>query len=221
MRGRFGVLATVLADPTLRRLEAAFLLFAFAEWATWVAVIVYAYGRGGPAEAGIVVFVELAPSVYLSPTIAGLGDRFPRARVLFSTYAAQAVLMAVTAIALASSSPPLVVYVLAAATATAVALSRPIHASLMPEVVASPDDLTAANVVSGMAESSGSLNGPLGAGVLIALGGPAAVRRSGVPRLVCRGDRVGRGGRHGELLAALAGRRGSDDDRRGSPASLG
>jgi MFS family permease len=179
MRGRFGVLATVLADPILRRLEAAFLLFSFAEWATWVAVIVYAYGRGGPGEAGIVVFVELAPSVFLSPAIAGLGDRFPRARVLFSTYAAQAILMAVTAMALTSAAPSLVVYALAAATATSVALSRPIHASLMPEVVASPDDLTAANVVSGMAESSGSLNGPLGAGILIAIGGPMAVFAAG------------------------------------------
>jgi hypothetical protein len=67
------------------------------------------------------------------------------------------------------------VYLLATVTATAVAFSRPVHASLLPEVVASPDDLTAANVVSGMFESGGSLIGPLGAGILIALGGPAAV----------------------------------------------
>src|SRR5690242_2705448 len=175
MRGRFSVLAAVLADPTLRRLEAAFILFAFAEWATWVAVIVYAYGRGGPAEAGIVAFVELAPSVLLVPAIAGLGDRFPRARVLLGTYASQSLLMAATAVALGSSAPPLVVYVVATTAATVVSLSRPVHASLMPEVVGSPDDLTAANVVSGMAESGGSLLGPLGAGVLIALGGPTAV----------------------------------------------
>jgi MFS family permease len=175
MRGRLGVLAAVFRDPTLRRLEVAYLIFAFGEWSTWVAVIVYAYGRGGAAEAGIVAFVELAPSVVLAPVVAGLGDRFPRARVLFGSYATEAILMAATAIGLGAGAPALVIYALATATATAVASSRPLHASLLPEVVASPDDLTAANVASGMAESAGSLLGPLGAGLLVGLGGPTAV----------------------------------------------
>ena len=175
MSGRFSVLAAVLADATLRRLELAYLLFAIGEWATWVAVIVYAYDRGGAAEAGIVAFVELAPAVVLAPTVATLGDRFPRIRVLLGTYASQAALMAATAVALVQSGPPLVVYVLATLTATAVSWSRPLHASLMPEVITRPDDLTAANVVSGMAESAGSLIGPLGAGALIALDGPFLV----------------------------------------------
>ncbi|HEX2754812.1 MAG TPA: cyclic nucleotide-binding domain-containing protein, partial [Candidatus Limnocylindrales bacterium] len=72
-------------------------------------------------------------------------------------------------------SHPLLIYLLATITATLVALSRPIHSALMPEVVTSPDDLTAANVVSGMGESAGSLIGPLGAGFVLGLGGPAAV----------------------------------------------
>src|SRR5215468_12666205 len=110
MRGRFGVLATILRSPTLLRLEAAFVLFSFGEWATWVAVIVYAFGRGGAAEAGIVAFIELAPSVVLAPMVAGLGDRFPRAIVLLATYAGQAILMGATAIALASGGSALVVY---------------------------------------------------------------------------------------------------------------
>jgi MFS family permease len=156
-------------------LGAAYLIFAFGEWSTWVAVIVFAYGRGGAAEAGVVAFVELAPSVVLAPVIAGLGDRFPRAQVLFGSYATQAILMAATAVGLGIAAPALIIYVLATVTATAVASSRPLHASLLPEVVASPDDLTAANVASGMAESAGSLLGPLGAGLLVGLGGPTAV----------------------------------------------
>ena len=175
MPSRLGVLSAVFRNALLRRLEIAYLLFAFGEWSTWVAMIVYAYGRGGPGEAGIVVFVQLAPSVLLAPAVASLGDRFPRDGVLFATYAAQAVLMAATAAGLGGAAPPLLIYALATITATLVALSRPIHSALTPEVVASPDDLTAANVVSGMAESAGSLVGPLGAGVLIGLGGPAAV----------------------------------------------
>jgi hypothetical protein len=67
------------------------------------------------------------------------------------------------------------IYALATATATAVAVSRPLNASLLPEVVVTPDDLTAANVASGMGESAGSLLGPLGAGLLVGIGGPTAV----------------------------------------------
>jgi MFS family permease len=175
MRTKLGVLAAVFRNPTLLRLEAAYLIFAFGEWSTWVAVIVYAYGHGGAAEAGVVAFVELVPSVVLAPVTAGLGDRFPRARVLFGSYATQAILMAATAIGLGFGAPALIIYALATVTATAVASSRPLHASLLPEIVGSPDDLTAANVTSGMAESAGSLLGPLGAGLLVGLGGPTAV----------------------------------------------
>ena len=175
MTGRLGILGAVFRNRVLRDLEWAYLLFSFGEWATWVAVIVYAYGRGGAGEAGWVVFASLAPSVVLAPAVAALGDRFARDRVLLGTYAAQAVVMAVTAVALAAGASALLVYALAIVTATLVALSRPLHAALMPEVVASPDDLTATNVVSGMAESAGSLIGPLGAGLLIGVGGPAAV----------------------------------------------
>ncbi len=175
MTGRFGLLGAVFASPLLRRAEGAYFLFAFGEWSTWVAVIVYAYGRGGALEAGIVAFLELAPSVLFAPAVAGLGDRFARDRVLLATYACQAALMASTAIALALGSPSPVIYAVAIVTATLVSLSRPIHAAFMPEVARSPDELTAANVVSGMAESGGSLIGPLGAGVLIGVGGPLAV----------------------------------------------
>jgi MFS family permease len=175
MVGRLGVIAAVLRSPVLRRLELAYLVFAFGEWSTWVAIIVYAYERGGAAEAGVVAFVELVPSVVGAPAVAALGDRFPRARVLLGTYALHAGLMAATAVALIGAAPALVIYALATLCATSVSLTRPIHASLLPEVVAAPDDLTAANVVSGMAESTGMLIGPLGVAGLIGLGGPSAV----------------------------------------------
>ncbi len=175
MTRRFSVLAAVLRSSLLRRLEFAYLLFAFGEWSTWVAVIVYAYGRGGAREAGLVAFIELAPSVVLAPAVAALGDRFARDLVLLGTYATQAVLMVIAAVALAVGSDPLVIYALAVLSATLVSLSRPLHAALMPEVVTSPDELTAANVVSGMLESAGTLIGPLGAGLLIGANGPAAV----------------------------------------------
>ena len=41
-----GVLGVVARDAALRRIEAAFATFNSAEWATWVAMIVFAYGKG-------------------------------------------------------------------------------------------------------------------------------------------------------------------------------
>ena len=175
MTGRLGVLGAVFASPLLRRVEAAYGLFAFAEWSTWVAMIVYAYSRGGAFEAGVIAFLELAPSALVAPVVAAFGDRFARDRVLLGTYATQAIFMAATAGAIAVGSEALIVYALAIVSANLVSFSRPLHAAFMPEVSRSPDELTAANVVTGMAESGGSLIGPLGAGLLIGLGGPMAV----------------------------------------------
>src|SRR5258708_14709385 len=120
MTRRFTVLVAVLRSSLLRRLEFAYVLFAFGEWSAWVAVIVYAYGRGGVGEAGLVAFVELAPSVVLAPAVAALGDRFARDLVLLGTYATQAVLMTIAAVALAAGSDPLVIYALAVFSATLV-----------------------------------------------------------------------------------------------------
>ena len=49
MTQRAGSFRTVLADPNLRRVELAFLGFNMTEFATWIAILVYAFERGGAA----------------------------------------------------------------------------------------------------------------------------------------------------------------------------
>lgn len=175
MNDRRGVFLAVLRSPVLRRIELAFLAFSVAEWATWVAVVVYAYGRGGAAEAGVVAAIQLVPSVVVAPAAASLGDRYPRSLVLVGTYLLQSAAMAAAAVALLANADARVVYALATVTATAITLTRPLQSSLVPDVVRTPDELTAANVASGTVESAGSLVGPVLASVLIALGGPGLV----------------------------------------------
>lgn len=169
---RAGVLAAVMRSATLRRLMAGFLAFSISEWATWLAIVVYAYARGGATEAATLAFLQLAPSIVVAPLASSLGDRYPRARVLVGTYLFQGLAMGTVALALAVDSPSWVVYAAAIVAATAVTLTRPVQAALLPEVVATPDQLTAANVTSGAAESLGKLIGPIVAGVLVGLGGP-------------------------------------------------
>jgi MFS family permease len=175
MTSRLGVLASVFRNPALRRVAGAFLAFSIGEWATWVAMVVYAYGRGGAAEAGLIVFVQLVPSVIVAPAAGTLGDRFPRARVLIASYVIQGVTMAAVAIALWLDLPAPVIYVLATLTATAVTMTRPVQAAFLPDVAETPDQLTAANVAAGTIEGAGTLLGPAIAGLVTAAGGPALV----------------------------------------------
>ena len=83
----------VARDPQLLRIQTSFLGFAFAEHATWLAILVFAYARGGVGEAGVVAVVQLAPAIVVAPFAAYAGDRFRPERVLAFGYAAQAVSM--------------------------------------------------------------------------------------------------------------------------------
>lgn len=164
----------VLRLPTLRRLIGAFLAFSIGEWASWIAVVVFAYSRGGATEAGVVACVIFVPSILVAPLASFFGDRRPRAQVLTAAYGIQAASMALTAFAIAIG-PPIVAYAFATLTATSITLARPAHAALLPEVVQTPEELAVANAASGTVEGLGALLGPLLAGALVGLAGPAAV----------------------------------------------
>ena len=175
MTRRFDVIVSVLRHPALRRMAGAFLAFSIGEWATWVAIVIYAYSRGGAAEAGLIAFIQLLPSIIIAPLAGSLGDRFPRARVLFAGYVVQSGAMAAAAVALWADLPAPVIYALATVTATAITITRPAQAALLPDVCVSVDQLTASNVTAGTIEGLGTLLGPAFAGVLTAIGGPALV----------------------------------------------
>jgi hypothetical protein len=171
MGGRV-VLRRVLANPSLRRVEGAFLGFSCAEYGVWLSVLVYAYQRGGTALAAAIAVIQLLPAAAVAPVASVLTDRKGGAFGLWVGYIAQALSIAATAALLLWHAPSVAVYVAAVAAASAVTLTRPAHAALLPALVDDPRELTAANVVTGWLESVSFFVGPGLAGVLIALDGP-------------------------------------------------
>src|SRR5918911_287826 len=109
-----GVVRMVSGNAGLLRVELAFVGFSVAEWATWVAILAFAYQVGGAAATGLVAVVQLAPAALVAPLASVAGDRFRRERVLLGGYLTQAVSMGATALALLLGAPVPLVYGLAA-----------------------------------------------------------------------------------------------------------
>jgi len=172
--GRAGVVWKVARDRQLRRLQLGFAGFAFAEHASWLAMLVFAFERGGVREAGVVAVVQLGPAIVVTPFAAYAGDRFRPERVLAVGYAMQSVSMLATAAAMWAGRP-LLAYAAGAVAATCITFSRPVMGAILPVVARSPNDLVAANVVTGFTEYVGMFVGPLIAALVLASGSPASV----------------------------------------------
>jgi hypothetical protein len=170
--GRLAELRLVLGNPRLRRVVVAFAGFNLADWARWLAILLYAYERGGAVEAGAVSMLQLLPATIAAPIGAALGDRFRRDRVLLLSYVLQATCMIAAALAILASAPSALVYGFAVIGACAITLTRPTHGALLPWLARTPAELTAANAASGTMEGLGILAGQAMAGVLVQASGP-------------------------------------------------
>jgi MFS family permease len=159
----------------MARLAVAFAAFNVAEWATWVAMLVYAYDRGGPVASGLVAIIQLVPAAVFAPFGATLADRYPRRRFLTVAYLVQALAMAATATALAVDAPIGVVYVLAAIAATSITLTRPAQNGFLPTLATTPETLTRANALLSTIENASIVAGPALAGLLLSASGAGAV----------------------------------------------
>src|SRR5258708_1495348 len=167
----FGSLA---GNRALLRVLAAYVMFVRAEHAVWIDMLGFAYSRGGAAIAGLVGVAQLVPAAAVAPVVASVADRRSPVVRLAGGYLAQAAAMAGTAAAVIAGAP-VAAYAAAVAAATAVTTTRPAQSALLPSVAATPDQLTAANVVVGWLEAAGVAAAGLLAGVLISLAGVGSV----------------------------------------------
>jgi MFS family permease len=175
MREQLAVVGSVMRDRRMLRIQLAFFGFNMTEYATWVAILVYAYHLGGASTAGVVAVVQLIPTVVLAPFAAYAGDRFRRDRVLFAGYLVLSVALGLVAVALAWDASFPVTLAVATIAATSFMLTRPTQAALLPSVSDGPEELTAANAFSTFSENFGIVVGPFVAGLVLARGDPAQV----------------------------------------------
>ena len=167
------VLRGVFRNPELRRVELAYAGFNAAEWGSGSrcsSTPTSAARDDGRARA----VAQLVPAGLFAPSP---GARRPApARPVSRSAIGAGAGDGGTAVALLAGGPPLVAYALAAVAATAVTITRPTQAALVPALARMPDELTATNVVSGWAIKNVSvLAAPALAGVLLAVASPGWV----------------------------------------------
>ena len=150
------VFRSAFANSTLRRVGVAYALFGAAEFGIWLVLLVIAYAHGGSKAGMTMVLVQLVPCIIVSPFIGSFADRHRPSRVLRAGYGLQALTMAGVAAATAVGAPLLVVYLLAPLTSLSLSVTRPAQAALLPAIVRTPDELTAANVMTGWTEGASS-----------------------------------------------------------------
>ena len=167
-------LRQVARNPGLLRAIVAYGGFAFAEWTAWIVVLVVAFERGGASESGLVALLQLLPAAVVAPLAAGIGDRYPRERMLILSYILPAAAMTLTGLALLLDAPIAVVYGGAILTTASLTLTRPAHGALLPALARTPRELTAANVATGTTGNLSMLIAPVVAGLVLSSAGAAA-----------------------------------------------
>jgi MFS family permease len=165
----------MLRSPALLRVLTGFFVFNMAEWATYIAILVWAYGTGGASAAGLIALVQLIPATIAAPFASVLGDRMRRDHALSVGYGVQAAAMITTGGALLAGLSPVIIYVTAAIAATSIVLTRPVHNAIVPEIAETPAEITAGNAASSTVEGVAIFGGPLITGVMLAFTSPGSV----------------------------------------------
>ncbi|MDX6688289.1 MAG: hypothetical protein QOF86_4417 [Baekduia sp.] len=164
-----------VASESIRRAQLSFGAVWASESAFMVGLAVVAFRDGGVTAVGIVTAARMAAAALLAPWLATVADRVRRERVLTGVGLVRAAALGGAAAVTAAGVPTAVTYILAVAATVALALFRPAHSALLPALCTSPQQLTRANAVRGLLDSSATLGGPAAAAVLLAVSGPAAV----------------------------------------------
>jgi hypothetical protein len=142
MGSKAAAFRALAGNRALLRVVAGYALFILTEYSVWIAMLVYAYARGGAMTAGLVALVQLVPAALLAPVFPALASRRSPVVLLVVGYLAQAAAMGATAAGVVMGVP-LAAYGAAVVASTAVTATRPAQSMLIPSLAVTPDQLTA------------------------------------------------------------------------------
>jgi MFS family permease len=166
LRNKLAAAALACRNENVRRVELAWGAAITAEWASFVALGVFAFDVGGTSAVGLAGLVRLLPAAVIAPSAASLGDRIRRERLLLGAAVLGTVALAGSAVAAAAGSEG-GVFAGAALFGVSSTLIRPTLQALLPSLTRTPEELIASNAATSTVESIGTLVGPLIAGVLV------------------------------------------------------
>jgi MFS family permease len=161
-------LSTVLHNANLRRLNLAFAGSAIGDWAYATAILIWAYDVGGVRAVGIWFTVRLVLLTIVTPFAATLVDRLPRRAVMVGADVIRGVIAAVVAVLLWTEAAPAWIFILATLSSIASAPFRPAVAAILPTLVETPEELTAANGTTSTVDSLTFIIGPAIGGLMVA-----------------------------------------------------
>ena len=175
MRARLRILARLSGDPELRSLALADLGFGLTEFGSWIAILLYAFERGGVVESGIVgATMLLAPTVVV-PFAPYAAERMPKHHALAAGYALISMASALAAVALAMQASAIVIYAALLVLCMGVSFVPPLVVSVLVSMTRTVEDLTAANVADGLIDSGANLLGPLLVAAILPFAGLSAL----------------------------------------------
>lgn len=160
---------------SIGRVQLSFGAVWVSESALTVGLAVLAFRDGGLTAVGIVAAARMAAAALTAPWLATVADQVRRERVLTAVGLIRTAALGGAAVVTAAGGPAIITYVLAVVATVAFALFRPAHSALLPALCSSPQQLTRANAIRGLVDSSATLGGPAAAAILLAVSGSAAV----------------------------------------------
>jgi MFS family permease len=144
-------------------------------YAYGVGLPVYAYHAGGARAVGLLFCARFVLAALATPWLGVLADRGSRRRLMLTTDLVRVGIFTAMTLVASTGGSAYFVYVLAVSSTIIGGAYPPAQAALLPSLVESPEELTAANLVGNSLLSVGMFVGPAIGGVLLALSGTAAV----------------------------------------------
>jgi MFS family permease len=167
--------AKVFANPRVRSLQIAGAGSTLGTYAYAVALPVYAYHSGGARTVGLLFFARFVLAALAAPWLGLLADRWSRRQLMLSGDLVRCAIFAGITATASTGGSPYIVYVLAVTSTVISGSYSPAQAALLPSLVETPDELTAANLVGNSISSVGMFAGPALGGILLAVSAPSAV----------------------------------------------